>query len=148
MKDPAQGPRDTRHDGDPYREPATTRAGIVNTHGLTHIALAVCDPERSLSFYGAVFGVREYYRDEQTIQVLGPGPHDVLAFEKRPDVAGTPGGIIHFGFRLTRAEDIDAAVTSVIAAGGVVTSRGEFRPGFPYAFVRDPDGYEIELWFE
>jgi hypothetical protein len=20
-------------------------------------------------------------------------------------------------------------------------------PGLPYAFVRDPDGYEIEIWF-
>jgi len=35
-----------------------------------------------------------------------------------------------------------------LAAGGVVTSQGEFRRGFPYAFVRDPDGYEIEIWYE
>jgi catechol 2,3-dioxygenase-like lactoylglutathione lyase family enzyme len=59
-----------------------------------------------------------------------------------------PGGIIHFGFRLTRPEDIDAAVMAVEGAGGTVTSRGEFAPGLPYAFVRDPDGYEIEIWFE
>ena len=49
---------------------------------------------------------------------------------------------------LIRPEDIDAAVTAVIAAGGTVSSRGEFGPGLPYAFVRDPDGHEIELWFE
>jgi catechol 2,3-dioxygenase-like lactoylglutathione lyase family enzyme len=39
-------------------------------------------------------------------------------------------------------------VEAVEGAGGMVTSRGEFGPGLPYAFVRDPDGYEIEIWFE
>jgi len=23
-----------------------------------------------------------------------------------------------------------------------------FAPGSPYAYVNDPDGYEIEIWFE
>jgi catechol 2,3-dioxygenase-like lactoylglutathione lyase family enzyme len=121
---------------------------MIKTHGLSHVALCVLDPERSLAFYQSVFGVREYVRSDSTIQVLGPGQYDVLAFEKRPAGAGVPGGIIHFGFRLIRPEDIDAAVTAVESAGGTVTSRGEFAPGLPYAFVRDPDGYEIEIWFE
>lgn len=121
---------------------------MVRTHGLSHIALSVLDLERTLEFYRRVFGVREYYRNETTGQVLGPGPHDVLAFEKRPADAGVSGGIIHFGFRLTNPEDIDAAVAAVQSAGGTVKSRGEFAPGSPYAFVLDPDGYEIEIWFE
>jgi catechol 2,3-dioxygenase-like lactoylglutathione lyase family enzyme len=121
---------------------------MIKTHGLSHVALSVADPDRSLAFYQSVFGVREYFRSESTIQVLGPGPHDVLAFENRPADAGAAGGIIHFGFRLTRPEDIDAAVAAVESAGGTRTSRGEFAPGLPYAFVRDPDGYEIEIWFE
>jgi catechol 2,3-dioxygenase-like lactoylglutathione lyase family enzyme len=121
---------------------------MIRTHGLSHIALAVADPERSLAFYQAVFGVRAYVRTASTVQVLGPGPHDVLAFEKRPDEAGRPGGILHFGFRLTDPADIDAAVRAVEAAGGTVGSRGEFAPGLPYAFVHDPDGHEIEIWFE
>jgi len=120
----------------------------IKTHGLSHVALSVTSLNRSLAFYQSVFGVREYFRSESTVQVLGPGPFDVLAFEKRPADAGVPGGIIHFGFRLTRPEDIDAAVMAVERAGGSVTSRGEFAPGLPYAFVRDPDGYEIEIWFE
>lgn len=121
---------------------------MVRTHGLSHVALSVLDPDRSLAFYHSVFGVREYFRSESTIQVLGPGQYDVLAFEKRPVDAGAPGGIIHFGFRLKRPEDIDAAVAAVENAGGTLISRGEFAPGLPYAFVRDPDGYEIEIWFE
>jgi catechol 2,3-dioxygenase-like lactoylglutathione lyase family enzyme len=121
---------------------------MVKTHGLSHVALSVLDPDRSLNFYRSVFGVREYFRNESSIQVLGPGQYDVIAFEKRPAAAGVTGGIIHFGFRLVRPQDIDVAVAAVEGAGGSVVSRGEFAPGLPYAFVRDPDGYEIEIWFE
>jgi catechol 2,3-dioxygenase-like lactoylglutathione lyase family enzyme len=121
---------------------------MVATHGLSHIALSVKDPDKSLRFYESVFGVREYYRDETSIQVLGPGPQDVIAFERKPDDAGVRGGIIHFGFRLVQPQDIDAAVAAVENAGGTLVSRGEFAPGLPYAYVTDPDGYEIEIWFE
>ena len=121
---------------------------MVKTQGLSHIALSVQDTDRSLAFYSSVFGVREYFRNESTIQVWGPGQYDVLAFERRPPHAGVPCGIIHFGCRRTRPEDIDAAVAAVENAGGTVTSRGEFGPSLPYAFIQDPDGYEIEIWFE
>jgi catechol 2,3-dioxygenase-like lactoylglutathione lyase family enzyme len=121
---------------------------MVKTHGLTHISLAVRDPDRSLRFYEAVFGVKEYFRDQTSIQVLGPGPFDVLAFEKDPARSGAPGGIGHFGFRLVDPQDIEAAVLSVESAGGKILRRGNFAEGLPYAFVEDPDGYEIEIWFE
>ncbi len=47
-----------------------------------------------------------------------------------------------------RPEDIDAAVAADTAAGGAIVSQGAFGPGLPYAFVRGPDGYEIEIWYE
>jgi catechol 2,3-dioxygenase-like lactoylglutathione lyase family enzyme len=121
---------------------------MVKTHGLTHINLAVRDPERSLRFYQQVFGVKEYYRDESSIQVQGPGGYDVIAFEKDDSNAGARGGITHFGFRLIAPGDIDAAVREVERAGGTVVRRGEFAPGFPFAYINDPDGYEIEIWYE
>lgn len=121
---------------------------MIRTHGITHISLAVRDLERSLAFYRAAFRVREYYRDDKTLQVQGPGPHDVIAFEHHPTAAGANGGITHFGFRLQRPEDIDAAVQTVEAAGDTVLPRGEFRPGYPFVYLRDPDGYEIEIWYE
>ena len=121
---------------------------MVRTHGLTHLSLAVRDPDASVAFYSKVFGVREYYRDESSIQVQGPGPHDVIAFERDAKHAGKRAGIDHFGFRLVKAADIDLAVEEVKRAGGRVLRRGEFAPGFPFAFVEDPDGYEIEIWYE
>jgi catechol-2,3-dioxygenase len=39
---------------------------MVNTHGLSHVALSVVDLDRSLAFYCSVFGVREYFRNEST----------------------------------------------------------------------------------
>jgi len=121
---------------------------MVKTHGLTHLALKVADPDRSLRFYRAVFGVEEYFRDTNSIQVKGPGPFDVIAFERATVGVGVPGGIAHFGFRLTKASDIDAAVAESLAAGGQLLRRGEFAPGLPFAYISDPDGYEIEIWFE
>jgi catechol 2,3-dioxygenase-like lactoylglutathione lyase family enzyme len=120
----------------------------ARTHGLSHIALAVRDPERAARFYEEAFGARVYFRDEASVQVQGPGPHDVLAFERDESRAGAPGGIAHFGFRLIDPADIDGAVEAVLAAGGQILRRGEFAPGLPYAFVTDPDGNEIEIWFE
>ena len=120
---------------------------MISTYGLSHINLEVKDPEASLAFYKKLFGVKEYFRDEQSIQVLGPGKKDVLAFVKS-DRAGQVGGISHFGFRLKAADDITLAIESAQAAGATIKSSGEFSPGFPFLFIFDPDGYEIEIWFE
>ena len=121
---------------------------MIKTHGLTHISLEVKDPDRSLKFYQQVFGVKEYYRDEESIQVQGPGLYDVIAFQRNARATGKSGGITHFGFRLTSPKDIEKAVKEVKRAGGKILRRGEFAPGFPFVYVADPDGYEIEIWYE
>lgn len=120
---------------------------MIETHGLTHISLSVQDPDRSLAFYARLFGVREYSRDADSIQVLGPGPHDVIAFERRTG-HGVRGGIHHFGFRLRSPDAIAAAIEEARSAGGRLLRHGEHTPGQPFAYVGDPDGYEIELWYE
>ena len=120
---------------------------MIKTFGLSHLNLEVADPERSLRFYEALFGVKEYFRDEKSIQVLGPGPHDVLAFV-RSDRAGERGGISHFGFRLTDPADAREALHTAEAAGAKILRSGEFEVGSPYLYILDPDGYEIEIWYE
>ena len=121
---------------------------MVKTFGLTHIALAVRDMERSLCFYHDVFGVEVSFRDDHTIQASTPGASDVIVFDQTASHPGQTSGITHFGFRLLSADDIDLAVAAVERAGGKILRRGEFSPGFPYAYVEDPDGYEIEIWYE
>jgi len=124
------------------------QAGPVKTYGLTHVALAVRDTRVSLRFYGAVLGVVPVYESEDFIQAQTPGSRDVLVFERRPRQAGRTGGIAHFGFRLTRPSDIDRALAAIGAAGGAIRDHGEFVAGEPYVFFRDPDGYEVEIWYE
>lgn len=120
---------------------------MIHTYGLTHLNLEVSDPEVSLRFYETLFGVKEYFRDDDSIQVIGPGAHDIIAFVKS-DRAGQTGGISHFGFRLTNPADIDDAIEHAKACGAKVLRTGEFVPGEPYMYLEDPDGYEIEVWYE
>ena len=124
------------------------RSGPLRTHGLTHVALAVRDPKKSLRFYQKLFGVVAVYEENDFVQAQTPGSRDVLVFEKAPAKAGRSGGVTHFGVRLIDPGDFDLALSAVRAAGGTVLSHGEFCPGEPYLFFRDPDGYEVEIWYE
>jgi catechol 2,3-dioxygenase-like lactoylglutathione lyase family enzyme len=120
----------------------------VRTFGLTHIALAVRDVDRSSRFYQEVFGAVEVYRQDGFVQLQTPGTRDVLVLEQDAERAGPGGGIAHFGFRLISPTDIHEARAAVEKAGGVIHEQGDFMPGEPYVFARDPDGYEIEIWYE
>jgi catechol 2,3-dioxygenase-like lactoylglutathione lyase family enzyme len=122
---------------------------MVGTQGLTHIHLMVRDLERSVTFYKRVFGLEERFREGRHMVFLNtPGSHDLITLNEDPqeaEVAGAGGGVDHFGFRLTKISDLDAAIREVEAAGGTLGKRGEHAPGVPFAYVRDPDGYTIEL---
>lgn len=120
----------------------------AKTHGLTHIALAVRDPQRSLRFYRAVIGVVPVYEEGSFIQAQTPGSHDVLVFERKPRHAGRSGGVQHFGFRLRHPDGIAQALAAIQSAGGTIREHGEFVPGEPYVYFVDPDGYEVEIWYE
>lgn len=85
------------------------RRPAVATYGLTHVALAVRDPARTLRFYRAVFGVVEVFRSPGFIQAQTPGSRDVLVFEKDAKRAGRSGGVAHFGFRVTRPAEVAKA---------------------------------------
>jgi catechol 2,3-dioxygenase-like lactoylglutathione lyase family enzyme len=37
---------------------------------------------------------------------------------------------------------------SPMSQGSEIIDKGEFVPGSPYIFFRDPDGYIIEVWYE
>jgi catechol 2,3-dioxygenase-like lactoylglutathione lyase family enzyme len=121
---------------------------VIQTYGLTHIALTVRDPARAARFYQEVFGAVEVYNDGRFVQLQTPGSRDVIVLDEGTRNAGKSGGIAHFGFRLVNPKDIDAAVKTVEKAGGTILSQGEFVPGEPYLFATDLDGYEVEIWYE
>jgi predicted enzyme related to lactoylglutathione lyase len=119
------------------------------TYGLTHFAIKVKNVNRTLEFYQKIFDVTVMYQGPGWIQVQTPGSDDILVFEEsRSRSVGQSGGIVHFGFRLRKPEHITEMVERVKNAGGKIKEEGEFVPGSPYVFFYDPDGYEIEIWFE
>jgi catechol 2,3-dioxygenase-like lactoylglutathione lyase family enzyme len=122
---------------------------MIRTQGLTHIHLVVRDLERSLRFYKGVFGMEERFRDGPDMVFLNtPGSQDLITLNADPGgarLAGVNGGVAHFGFRLAKSADLDAAIAEVEAAGGRLIRRGEHAPGVAFAYIEDPDGYVIEL---
>ena len=52
------------------------------TYGLTHLAIAVNDLERTLNFYQAVFDMKLMYQEKNMIQLTTPGCNDILVFQR------------------------------------------------------------------
>jgi catechol 2,3-dioxygenase-like lactoylglutathione lyase family enzyme len=133
--------------------------GPVDTYGLTHVAIAVADPQRSFRFYQQLLGAKllgslegceeDDLSEHDWIEFGTPGAQDVIVLMRATDtVTGETGQLAHFGFRLTNQADPDTVAAAVEHAGGTVKSKGHFPGGGPFVFASDPDGYEIELWFE
>lgn len=120
---------------------------MIKTEGLTHIHLAVANMDRSLAFYTTAFGMQEQFRDGDLIFLNTPGSKDLITLRpaREDEPVGSGGGVDHIGFRRQPGQDLDAAITEVVEAGGSLVKRGEHRPGLPFAYVADPDGYVIEI---
>jgi catechol-2,3-dioxygenase len=119
------------------------------TYGLTHLAVGVKNLKTTLQFYQVVFDMKVMYHESKMLQLTTPGTNDILVFEeKEGGNIGTSGGIAHFGFRLKTPVDITAIRERVIRAKAEIVDEGEFVPGSPYIFFKDPDGYIIEVWYE
>ncbi len=122
---------------------------MIKTAGLTHIHLVVHDLDVALNFYQNVFGMIEMFRDGPKMVFLNtPGTEDLITLNEDPgesDNAGKNGGVGHFGFRLAKEVSLDEAIAEVKKYGGSLENRGAHGPGHEFAYVRDPDGYLIEL---
>ncbi|MEP6950451.1 MAG: VOC family protein [Ginsengibacter sp.] len=121
---------------------------MIKTYGLTHLSISVKDIHRSATFYENVFGAKKMYVNEKFIQLQTPGSKDIIVLDKSDGEVKTASGVKHFGFRLIDLTDIKPLILEIEKAGGKIKESGEFCPGEPYVFFYDPDGYEIEVWYE
>ena len=120
----------------------------MKTAGIRHIHLLVADLDRSMRFYREAFGMEEKLRDGDDLVFMNtPGSHDSLALHlvHGDERVGESGGYEHFGITVLDRDSLDDAIASVEAAGGALVEKGEHAPGVQYAYVRDPDGYVIEI---
>jgi len=158
---------------DGYRtSPSAT--GAVLTGQVHHIGVAVSDLDRSIAFYGELFGATPLFVNDMRGAALARGtgvpgadlrfcmirlPNLVLELIewRRPQAthaeAGGPAvGAMHIAFEVA---DI-AAVAAKLAARGIplVAAPHRFGPedeapaieGATFAYFRDPDGVGLEIY--
>ncbi|MGO9606076.1 MAG: VOC family protein [Candidatus Binataceae bacterium] len=130
---------------------------MIRTRGLSHINLNVSDLERSMRFYQEVFGLELLHRYEgpmgphpwgQQVALSTPGANDVIALSHVPEKPVGPGGLDHFGLNLLSDDDVERAIIEVERAGEKLIRRGSDEvDGIleHFAYLKDPDGYVIEL---
>ena len=104
------------------------------------------DLQRSLAFCDGLFGKQELFRAGPDIVFLKSPNADDLFTLRRVDepVDACAGGMQHFGFTVNQ-EAHAAAVEDLRAFGAEIIEVGQHGDGAPYAYLKDPDGYVIEI---
>jgi catechol 2,3-dioxygenase-like lactoylglutathione lyase family enzyme len=122
-----------------------------------HTNFRVKDLDASLGFYREVlglepFGLEEYRRGERPIVSLRVTEHFILHLAPDPELfeSVSTGGYDHLAFVVKDAEP-DKLAERLQKAGVEVEKQFESISGArgegPALYVRDPDGYRIELKF-
>lgn len=121
---------------------------------LLHTMLRVTDLQKSISFYTEILGMKMLHRKDFsdgkfTLAFLGYGDeadNTVLELTHNWDTDSYDMGNA-YGHIAIEVEDVYAACEQIKAKGGqVIRDAGPMKHGSTIlAFVRDPDGYIIEL---
>ncbi|MES2320585.1 MAG: VOC family protein [Pseudomonadota bacterium] len=120
---------------------------------IDHTGISVSNFEKSKAFYSAALAPIGYTM-LMHIPASVTGHTDVAGFGESPKpdfwisegVATTPP--VHVAFRVASRAIVDAFYKAAIEAGGVDNGspgiRAHYHPNYYGAFVRDPDGQNIE----
>ncbi|ANG64164.1 lactoylglutathione lyase [Marinobacterium aestuarii] len=121
---------------------------------ILHTMLRVTDLQKSISFYTELMGMRllrrkDYPAGKFTLAFLGYGDEKdttVLELTHNWDTSSYELGTA-YGHIAIEVDDVYAACDSIKTRGGqVVREAGPMKGGTSIlAFVKDPDGYMIEL---
>lgn len=121
---------------------------------ILHTMLRVGDLQKSIDFYTSVLGMKllrkkDYPEGKFTLAFLGYGDeseHTAIELTHNWDTSSYDLGN-GFGHLAIAVEDVYAACEEIKAKGGeVVREAGPMKHGSTIlAFVKDPDGYMIEL---
>jgi catechol 2,3-dioxygenase-like lactoylglutathione lyase family enzyme len=124
--------------------------------GADHTNFRVKDLDASLGFYLDIlglepFGLEEYHRGERPIVSLWVTEHFILHLTPNPEFErGSTGGYDHLALVVEDAEP-DELADYLRKSGVEVEKQFESISGArgegPALYVRDPDGYRVELKF-
>jgi catechol 2,3-dioxygenase-like lactoylglutathione lyase family enzyme len=121
---------------------------------IDHMGINVTNPKKSRAFYEATLAPIGY-----SVLMEVPKEHTgglvVLGFGEAPKpdfwvTEGDPKGLqVHIAFTAKTRAQVDAFYKAGIAAGGVDNGapglRPHYHPNYYGAFVRDPDGHNVEV---
>jgi len=114
---------------------------------LHHVLLEVSDLERSASFYDALLaplGWRRHFEEDETVGWGIAKPVFFISSHHDPQA-----GFGLLSFSALGIVAVKAAWEGGMSAGGTVVSepgeRRSYGSGSYSAFLKDPDGYEIEI---
>ena len=129
--------------------------------GLRHLNLNVSDINRSVAFYSGCFDLAEISRTTEAgierhgcaqtlVQAVlfNSQTRDLVALSHWETGPVGGGGLDHFGFILESDTELESILGKVSGLGGTIERSGEREDNGiteRYAYVRDPDGYAIEL---
>jgi catechol 2,3-dioxygenase-like lactoylglutathione lyase family enzyme len=112
---------------------------------IDHIAIQVTDLDASMAFYGRALAPLGYELVVHFEQFAGYGVAGKADFWIG---VGKPTDQIHVAFRATGRAEVRAFYAAAIAAGGTDNGapgiRANYHPSYYGAFVRDPDGHNVE----
>ncbi len=119
--------------------------------GFDHVVLRVKDMDASIRFYTETLGLTlDHVNETISLFQLRCGAHliDLLPLLPDPRTPVPDSQIDHICLSI-RCESLESVVDSlksrgVTFEGGIVLRRGAFGQG-PSIYLRDPDGYRIEL---
>jgi catechol 2,3-dioxygenase-like lactoylglutathione lyase family enzyme len=120
---------------------------------IDHTGLSVSDGEKSRAFYDAalkplgIAAQMEVPREHTGgVLVLGYGEPNKPDFWISEGAPNEPR--VHIAFRAQSRADVDAFYAAALAAGGQDNGppgiRAHYHPSYYGAFVRDPDGHNVE----
>lgn len=121
---------------------------------IDHLGINCADWEKSKAFYDKVLGVLGYRRQMDFPVAIGYGaagkPSFWIADMNAGDAAG-PNREVHVAFAAADADAVRAFHEAALALGAESLHAPrlwpEYHPGYFGAFVRDPDGNNVEAVF-
>ena len=114
---------------------------------LDHVSIQVDDPAASATFYDTVLATLGYQRVMDFGAVIGYGD-DFPSFWIGPATDPIPNRQTHLAFTAPSRDAVQAFFDAAVALGAEVLHAPrvwpEYHPGYYGAFVRDPDGNNVE----
>lgn len=115
---------------------------------LDHVSIQCADAAAGAAFYDAVLGPLGGRRVMEFGPVIGFGVPPMPDFWIGPQRTGTGFREAHLAFRAPDRAAVQAFFDAAVAAGAEVLHEPrlwpEYHPGYFAAFVRDPDGNNVE----